>query len=318
MKVLITGGAGFIGSHLADRLLARNDEVLVVDNFATGRRDNLAPRSGLEIVEGSIADGDLVDRAMAAFEPNVVVHAAAAYKDPDDWAEDSRTNVLGTANVVRSAERVGASRLIYFQTALCYGLQPLEQPITLDHPVRPEGSSYAISKTAGKHYVALGAVEWISFRLANAYGPRNISGPLPTFFHRLTAGKPCFVMDTRRDFIFVQDLVDVVVAAIDGHGKSGPYHVSSGSDFSIKQLFDATVAALGIDLTEDVEVRPRNPDDAFTILLDPSKTETDFGWSVTTPLDTGVAEAISYYRKFGIEQTYTHLRVDDGPRAEAT
>jgi len=316
MKVLITGGAGFVGSHLADRLLDRGDEVLVIDNFATGRRDNLEERAGLELVEGTIADGALVDELFSRFAPEVVVHAAAAYKDPDAWAEDAETNVVGTANVVKSSESAGVRRLIYFQTALCYGLVPLEQPITLAHPIRPEGSSYAISKTAGEQYVALGGVEWVSFRLANAYGPRNISGPLPTFFQRLTTGKPCFVMDTRRDFIYVQDLVDVVVSAVDGQGHSGPYHVSSGSDYSIKELFDATVAALGIELEDEVEVRPRNPDDAFTILLDPSATERDFGWSVRTPLGEGVASAIEYYTQYGIEETYTHLRVDAAAPAE--
>lgn len=315
MKVMITGGAGFIGSHLADRLLARGDEVLVVDNFATGRRDNLELRSGLEVVEGTIADSDLVDDSVSRFSPDVVVHAAAAYKDPDDWAEDSRTNVLGTANVVRCAERANVGRLIYFQTALCYGLVPLEQPITLEHPLRPEGSSYAISKTAGELYVALSSLDWVSFRLANAYGPRNISGPLPTFFYRLTNDKPCFVMDTRRDFIYVQDLVDVVLKAVDGEGSRGAYHVSSGADYSIKQLFDATVAALGAALEVDVEVRPRNPDDAFTILLDPSKTVSDFGWSVTTSLEDGVRAAIAYYREYGIEQTFTHLRLDESAPA---
>jgi len=308
MKVLITGGAGFIGSHLVDRLLARNDQVLVVDNYATGRKDNLTPQDNLSVIEGTIADTDLVNRLFNEFKPEVVVHAAAAYRDPEDWAEDARTNVLGTANVVQAARRSGTRRLIYFQTALGYGLKPIEQPITLNHPLKPEGSSYAISKTSGEQYVELGGLDFLSFRLANAYGPRNLSGPLPTFFHRLTTGKPCFVMDTRRDFVYIGDLVSVVVKAIDGQGASGYYHISSGSDYAIKELFDATVKALGLALDRDVEVRPRNPDDAYTILLDPSKTEETFDWQVTTPLETGVRAAIDWYKEYGITQTYTHLK----------
>src|SRR5207302_5827591 len=96
-------------------------------------------------------------------------------------------------------------------------------------------------------------------------------------FYRLSNGKSVFVMDTRRDFIYVQDLIDLVLMAIDGIG-SGVYHASSGADYSIKELFDATVKALGIDVP-DVEVRERGADDAFTILLDPSRTQADFGWS---------------------------------------
>lgn len=314
MKVLITGGAGFIGSHLAHRLLDRGNEVFVIDNYATGRRDNLPPRGNLTVQEGSIADEDLLSRCFRQFSPEVVVHAAASYKDPEAWAEDTRTNVLGSALVAKESVARNVKRLIYFQTALCYGLRPLEQPITLDHPIRPEGSSYAYSKTAGEQYIGLSGIEYISFRLANAYGPRNLSGPLPTFFHRLSAKKPCFVVDTRRDFIFVEDLIDVVVKALDGVGRPGPYHISSGSDFSIKELFDATTAAMGIELADEVEVRPREPDDAFTILLDPTKTNDDFHWHTSTPLKSGVAQAIDYYREFGVSQTFTHLRLSDDKR----
>jgi UDP-glucose 4-epimerase len=309
MKVLITGGAGFIGSTLADRLLGRGDDVVVIDNYATGRRDNLADNSKLAVVEGSIADEEAVERAFGANgAPDVVIHAAAAYKDPDAWAEDVRTNILGTVNVVRAAEAARVSRVIYFQTALCYGIKPLEQPITLSHPVRPEGSSYAISKTGGEQYIALSSLEWISFRLANAYGPRNLSGPLPTFYARLTQEKGVFVMDTRRDFIFVDDLVDCVLKAVDGAGRQGPYHISSGADYSIKELYDDTIKALDMPEKAEVEVRARGEDDAATILLDPSQTEADFDWRIGTPLEEGVRRAIDYYREFGIEETYTHLR----------
>ncbi len=308
MKVLITGGAGFIGSHLADRLVARGDRVLVIDNMATGRRDNVETGPNLELVEDTIADQGMVHDVFGRFVPEVVIHAAASYKDPGNWAEDSRTNVLGSVNVVQASQATGVKRLIYFQTSLCYGLQPLEQPITLEHPILPQGSSYAISKTAGEQYIELSGLDYVSFRLANAYGPRNLSGPLPTFYHRLTHDKPCFVMNTRRDFIYVDDLVAVVMQAIDGAGRSGPYHISSGSDYSIKELFEATVSALGIELEEEVEVRERAPDDVYTILIDPSETNKDFGWKTSTPLTRGVRRAIEWYRTYGITQTFTHLK----------
>ncbi len=96
--------------------------------------------------------------------------------------------------------------------------------------------------------------------------------------------------------------------AIDGQGESGIYHVSSGSDYSIKELFDAVLNALGIELEKEVEVRQRSPDDAFTILLDPSKTHKNFDWKITTRLTDGVKKAIDYYKEFGIEQTFTHLK----------
>ena len=309
MKVLITGGAGFVGSHLADRLLAEEHKVCVIDNYTTGRRDNLPSHPGLQVVEGTIADQELVNGVFDEFGPSIVVHSAASYKDPNNWYEDSMTNVVGTANVVQASKRVQVTQLIYFQTALCYGLRPLEQPIKVEHPIFSEGSSYAITKTAGEQYVMLSGLNWISFRLANAYGPRNLSGPLPTFYHRLSNQKPCFVMDTRRDFVFIDDLIEVVLMAINGAGQNGVYHISSGTDYAIKDLFTATVQGLGITLDEEVEVRPRNPDDAFTILLDPSKTLRDFpGWSIHTSLEKGVKETIDWYTRFGISQTFTHLK----------
>lgn len=309
MKILITGGGGFIGSNLADRLLSEGHEVLTVDTYATSRRDNLTPQAGLTIVEGSIADEAFFNGVVDDFGPEAIVHAAASYKDPDAWEEDARTNALGTAIVVKAAERVGVQRFVYFQTALCYGVKPEEQPITLNHPLRPYDSSYAISKTAGEDYIRLSSLNWVSFRLANVYGPRNLSGPLPTFFSRLTQDKGCFVTDTRRDFLFVTDLVDVVVKAIDGTG-SGAYHVSSGSDVSIKELFDATTSALGLG-DVDVEIRPRAADDAESILLDPSRTNADFDWKTSVPMPEGVAQAIAWYREHGIEQTYTHLKEEE-------
>jgi UDP-glucose 4-epimerase len=317
VKVLITGGGGFIGSNLADRLLEEGHEVLTLDNYETGRRENLREREGLTIVEDTIVDVDAVDRIFGDFGPDRVVHAAASYKDPDAWAHDVDTNARGTANVVRATQAVGAEKLIYFQTALCYGTRPIEQPITLSHPIRPD-SSYAISKTAGEQYIAMSGMPFVSFRLANVYGPRNVSGPLPTFFQRLSEDKACFVMDTRRDFIFVDDLVEVVLQALQGKG-DGFYHFSTGRDFSIKELFDATVQAMGVELESDVEVRPRAEDDAATILLDPSRTQEDFGWTASTPLEEGVARTIEDYRAHGVGETYTHLKLEElRARSEAS
>ncbi len=309
MKVLITGGAGFIGSHLADRVLDLGGEVCVIDNYATGRRDNLAQHPRLNVIEGTIADPRLVECAFGDFCPELVVHAAASYKDPANWSEDALSNVVGTANIVKAAQRTSVQRLIYFQTSLCYGLKPTEQPITLAHPIRPEGSSYAISKTAGEQYVMLSDVDHVSFRLANAYGPRNISGPLPTFYQRLASDKPCFVVDTRRDFVYIDDLVEVVMMALQGKGERGAYHIASGSDYAIKELYDATIKALGRSPDPEVDVRPRHPDDVYTILLDPTKTNRDFGWNASTPLEEGVRRAIEWYQKYGVTQTFTHLKL---------
>ena len=135
-----------------------------------------------------------------------------------------------------------------------------------------------------------------------------MSGPLPTFYQRLSTGKSCYVMDTRRDFIYVTDTIDMVEMALDGKGDTGTYHISSGTDFSIKELFDATAAALDISLDEPVEVRARDKDDVYSMLLDPSKTFHDFGWTPSTSLERGVRQTVDWYREYGVSKTYTHLK----------
>ncbi|MBV8890350.1 MAG: NAD-dependent epimerase/dehydratase family protein [Alphaproteobacteria bacterium] len=309
MKVFVTGGSGLVGSTIIDLLLARGDEVLTIDNFATGRRDNLAPHSRLRLVEDSIARSGVVDELIGAFRPQVVVHTAASYKDPDDWAGDALTNCVGCAAVARACRDHDVARLIYFQTALCYGTSPVEQPITLNHPLNPVNSSYAISKTAGENYIQYSGVDWVTFRLANVVGPRNVSGPLPIFFERLSQGKRCFVTPARRDFVFVQDLARVVLRAADGTGR-GTYHFSSGRDIAIRELYDSVVRAMQLNEYPEPEMRALGPDDAPSILLDPSRTFGDFGEVEFTPLDEIVSRTVAYYREHGVQGGYTHLRAE--------
>jgi UDP-glucose 4-epimerase len=307
VKVFVTGGSGQIGSTLIDILTGRGDTVLAIDNFATGRRDNLTAHPQLSLIEGTIVDAALVDRLIAEFKPDVVVHTAASYKNPLDWEADALVNCVGTANVAKSCKSHNVARLIYFQTALCYGTKPQQSPITLDHPLDPANSSYAISKTAGEQYVQFSGVDWVTFRLANVIGPRNVSGPLPIFFARLKRGEKCFVTEARRDFCFAGDLVKVVAQAVDGRG-TGTYHFSSGRDVAIKELYDAVVRALKLNNYPEPEMRPLGVDDAQSILLDPSRTFADFGTIEFTPLDEVVRQAAEHWQVAGVEGGYTHLK----------
>jgi UDP-glucose 4-epimerase len=307
MKVFVTGGAGQVGSTVIDRLLDRGDTVVAIDNFATGRRDNLKAHDRLTLVEDTIADAKVVDGLFSDFRPDVVIHTAASYKDPDDWGTDALVNAVGTANIAKASKTYGVSRLVYFQTALCYGTKPLQQPIRLDHPIDPVNSSYAISKTAGEHYVQFSGVEWVTFRLANVIGERNVSGPLPIFYDRLSQGKKCFVTPARRDFCYAGDLAKVVVRAADGEGR-GTYHFSSGKDVAIRELYDAVVAAMKLNEYPEPEVKPLGPDDAASILLDPARTFADFGDVEFTPLAKIAEVAVERWREEGVQGGYTHLK----------
>ena len=310
MKVLISGGLGQIGSHVAEMLLERGDEVTVIDNLATGRVEHLAEHPRQKVIIDTISNRELIYGLMAEFQPDAVVHAACSYKDPHDWYNDALTNCVGGAILVDAAKKHAVKRFIYFQTALCYGLKPQEQPITLNHPRSPAGSSYAISKTANELYIELSGIDFVTFRLANVIGPRNVAGPLPIFYRRLKDGKKCFVTQSRRDFVFVKDLARTVVQACDGKGH-GAYHFSSGFDVSVLELYNAVVKAMGLSEYPEPEIRELAPDDVFSILLDPYRTFKDFGQIDFTPIETTVAEAISYYRKHGTLGEYTHLRLGE-------
>jgi UDP-glucose 4-epimerase len=308
MKILVTGGLGQIGSHVTEMLLERGDEIIVIDNLATGRIEHLEKNPRLNIVIDTISNRELIYRLMEEFKPDVVVHAACSYKDPDDWYNDTLTNCVGGSILVNAAKKNMVKRFIYFQTALCYGLKPQEHPITLNHPRNPTGSSYAISKTANELFIELSGINFVTFRLANVIGPRNVAGPLPIFYQRLKDGKKCFVTQSRRDFVFVKDLARTVVQACDGRGY-GAYHFSSGTDVSVLELYNAVVKAMGFIQYPEPEIRELAPDDVFSILLDPSKTFVDFERIDFTPIETTVTAAVNYYKKYGTLGEYTHLRL---------
>lgn len=294
MHILVTGVAGFIGSRLAEALLGHGHEVVGIDNLTTGLRGNVPP--GVEFIDGDVRDWDL------AGDWDVIYHAAASYHDRDAWERDASTNVLGTINVVRAAKRARA-RLVYFQTSLCYGPGPFLRPVPITASLDPRGS-YAVSKTAAEQYIRDSGVEWVSLRLANMYGPRNLSGPVPAFWKRLKAGQPCTVVDSRRDFVYVDDLVWVAVkAATQGEGV---YHVASGRDMPIQTVYFTVAQAMGLE-PGDAPLAPRGPDDVATILLDPSATRDEFGWTARTSLAEGIAKAVLWYEEHGVERSFTHL-----------
>ena len=136
MRILITGGAGCLGSNLIEHWLPQGHEIFVIDNFVTGKREVVPAVKGLSLKEGTITDELLVEEVFSSFKPDVVIHAAAAYKDPNNWIEDSTTNVLGSINIAKASKLHNIKRLINFQTALCYG-RPKEVPIPVTHPTCP-------------------------------------------------------------------------------------------------------------------------------------------------------------------------------------
>ena len=307
MRVLITGGAGMVGSHVAELLEARGDEVIIVDNFATGRPEHLLNLKTQYKFEDSIANEPLYDQLSAQFSNiDVIVHTAASFANGNDWSDHINTNVLGTALITRLAQKFN-SRLIYFQTALCYGDNPTIQPVPLEYPRQPMASSYAISKTAGEFYIEQSGVDFVTFRLANIVGPRNLSGPLPIFYKRISAGEKCVIANAKRDFIDVRNLATVVLQAIDGRG-NGAYHFSSGKDVQIIDLYKKVVSAMKLDFEPEYDFQENAAGGPPSILLDPTRTYSDFDMPTLNSIEETVSGAISYYEKFGVTREVTHLK----------
>lgn len=306
MRILITGGAGCLGSNLIEHYLPRGHEILVIDNFATSRRELLPETPSLTVIEGSIVDGDLVDAAFADFAPTHVIHSAAAYKDPGNWCEDAATNVGGTINVIEAARSAGVKRFINFQTALCYG-RPDCVPIPVEHPTRPI-TSYGITKTAGEAYVAISGLPWVSLRLANIAGPRLAIGPIPSFYQRLKAGQKCFCTDAVRDFLDMTDFLDLMDVVLHGDAPTGIFNISTGVGHSIKEVFEAVASYLEIHPTLPMPIVPVGDDDIPAVVLDPSATWSRLGWKPKIGFDETLRRILSWYDAHGVSTTYTHLK----------
>jgi UDP-glucose 4-epimerase len=304
MKLLITGGAGCLGSNLIERYLPQGHEILVIDNFATGKRQVVPPVKGLEVVEGSVADAALVDATFARFKPTHVIHSAAAYKDPSDWAEDTRSNVLGSINVAKASIASGVKRLVNFQTALCYG-RPKQVPIPVTHPTAPF-TSYGISKTAGEAFIVNAGLPVVSLRLANICGPRLAIGPIPTFYTRLKAGKSCFCSDTVRDFLDMTDFFTVVDRVLEEDAPTGVFNVSTGEGRSIHDVFVAVAKYLGMEPPE-VPIVPPGADDVPAVVLDPSETTRVLGWRAKLGFEDTIRRQLEWYDKHGVTDIFSHL-----------
>ncbi len=308
MRILITGGAGCLGSNLIEAWLPARHEIFVIDNFATGKREFLEGLDGLEGLsfrKGSVADRAFVEECFESFLPQIVIHAAASYKNPDDWKQDAESNIIGSINIANAAEKYGSSRLINFQTNLCYG-RPRQIPVPVKHELAPF-SSYGISKTAGEQYMLLSKIPTLSIRISNVNAPRLATGPIPSFYRRLKAGQPCFCSDSIRDFLDISDFIEFMNLAIQPDSAAGVFNVSSGEAHSIKEIFRLVARHLGIS-TGEPELLPLAADDIAEMSLDPSETERVFGWKAKVSFRDSIKKQLSWYDLHGISDIYSHLR----------
>jgi UDP-glucose 4-epimerase len=302
MRVAVTGGAGFVGSHVSDAFVARGDEVLVVDDLSTGKRDNVS--AGAELRELDVADGEALQAELSAFRPDLICHLAAqasvtvSVSDPD---LDFASNVRGTFNVCQTAAALGAPVVFASTGGALYGN---EAPIPTDETCVPQPlAPYGASKLAGEAFVATQAryhgLAHVVLRLGNVYGPRQNphgeAGVVAIFSDRLLRGEPPVVYGEgrpTRDYVHVSDIARAFVLAAESRAP-GTFNVGWGQEVSVLQLLEELQRAAGTNVEPDLQ--PLRPGELDRSAIDSSAAAAALGWRPEISLADGVADTYRWY-----------------------
>ncbi|MGV3760064.1 MAG: NAD-dependent epimerase/dehydratase family protein [Actinomycetota bacterium] len=311
MRALVTGGAGFIGSTLVDRLLVEGHAVDVVDDLSTGSLTNLADARAdrdheLKLHQIDIRDPGVVE-LIARRRPEVVFHLAAQADvriSVERPVFDAEVNVIGSLNVIEGARRGGARKVVFASSGgTIYGEpDPADLPVKESHPQQPV-SPYGVAKKVVTDYLVtyrtLHDLEFTSLALANVYGPRQDphgeAGVVAIFAGRLLAGEPCTIFgDGRqtRDFVYVDDVVDAFVRAAD-RGSGLLCNIGTGRETSVNELYAAMAGAAGVD--EPAAYAPARAGELARSALDPTRAGIHLGWEPWTEVPDGVAEVLRFF-----------------------
>src|SRR5215218_4184327 len=311
MRTLVTGGAGFIGSHVVDALVERGDEVTVLDDASTGRRANLerAVAGGAEVVDGDIRDGEAVAEVCERVRPETIFHLAAQIdvrKSVADPAFDARVNVEGTVNVLRAAQASGVPRVVNTSSGgAIYGEGQII-PAPEDHPVAP-AAPYGLSKYCAENYCGLftrlHGLSTVSLRYGNVYGPRQDplgeAGVIAIFCGRLLAGgRPTIFGNGRqtRDYVYVGDVVRSNLAALSNPSATGAYNVGTEREASVLDLVGALRKLTGDGAPFEPEFAPPRKGEVQHIALDTSRAREELGWQAQVGLDEGLERTLASLR----------------------
>ena len=311
MRAVVTGGAGFIGSTLVDRLAARGDDVLIIDDLSTGSTDNLADAraAGSGTVELAVADIGETGTAelVAGHRPDVVFHLAAQTDvrlSVDAPVSDARTNVIGMLRVLDGAHAGGARKVVFASSGgTIYGeADPALLPFDEDTPQRPL-SPYGVAKLAGGLYLdvyrALHGLAGTTLALANVYGPRQDpqgeAGVVAIFAGRLLSGQPCTVFGTgeqTRDFVYVDDVTDALLTAAE-RADGQLLNIGTGVEISVNDLY-RTMAGMVGGPNDPVRGSAR-PGELDRSALDPTRAASELGWRPVTGLDDGLRATLDWF-----------------------
>lgn len=304
MRILVTGGAGFIGSNLSDRLLAEGHEVAILDDLSTGRRDQVP--AGARFYESDLDDAAATERCVEEFRPEVVSHHAAQIdvrRSVDDPVRDARTNILGSLALLQSCTRHGVRKLIYASTGGALYGEGRDLPATEEHPVNPE-APYGASKHAVEHYLylwkQLHGLDWTVLRYPNVYGPRQSphgeAGVNAIFIGLMLAGQRPRVFGTGdqvRDYLYVGDVVDANVRALSQAGGE-ILNLGTGIPTSVNDLVREINRILGTQFEPISE--PARPGEVQRIYLDATRAGRLLEWRPQVRLAEGLRRTVEWAR----------------------
>ena len=305
MRALVTGGAGFIGSNIVDALLARGDEVTVVDDLSTGKRENLegALANGATLREADIRDPEALADVFDEAKPEVVFHLAAQIdvrKSAADPAWDARINVEGTINVLQATRACGARRLVNTSTGGAIYGEAQQIPAPESHPNAPE-APYGQSKYAAEGYCELFqrlfGVSTVSLRYGNVYGPRQDplgeAGVIAIFCGKIRAGeRPAVFGDglQTRDYIHVSDVVAANLAAADSDA-TGPINIGTAVETNVLELIEALAPHAHADFSADHQ--PERSGEVRHIAIDATRAREELGWEPKVALAEGLEQTLA-------------------------
>lgn len=305
MKVVVTGGAGFIGSHTVEKLVSMGFSVVVIDNFYSGRKENLARViDRIEIVNKSILDREVLDTVLRNCD--AVIHLAAIVSVEESARDPERVflvNTLGTLYLLEASRRHDVERFVYASSAAVYG-DPLYTPIREDHPCRPK-SIYGSSKLAGESlvhsYYETYGLSTISLRYFNVYGPRMRAGDYASvvykFFEKTLRNKPPVIYGDglqTRDFIYVGDVAEANIKALLTK-TTGVYNIGTGESISIKELAEKIIGITRARV-KPVHAPPR-PGDIRHSVADITLAKKKLGWKPSINIDAGLKLTYEYMRR---------------------
>ena len=303
-RILITGGAGTLGRNLTDFFLKKNMKVCIIDNYATSQKIK-EKNKNLFTFEGSIYNKELLKKIYEEFKPEILINSAASYRDPNNFLEDVNTNIIGATNIAELCIQYKVPKVINFQTALCYE-EKVKSPIKESSPLHPT-TSYSISKTAGESYLLNNLENIVSLRISNVCSPYLSIGPIPTFYKRLKNNQKCFCTEAIRDFLDINDFLNLINKIIENPNINGVYNASTGKGNSILEIYTHISKFLNLEKKE-FEIKKIGNDDVKEVILDPSKAERDFQWEANTTLETMLNKQLNWYDQNGINEIYSHLK----------